>query len=438
MKTSEIPYRVHFVGIGGVGMSALAQHLHNMGHIVTGSDRTPNERTQYLQNTGITVHIGHSKDNLGSAKMVVRTSAVHSDNPEITEAIKRNTPIVLREELLGAVFNEYPVRIAVCGTHGKTTVTAMIHHVLKSVNVEHTAFIGGLYEGNNYYYGKNVAVAEACEYNRSFLNLRPTVTVCLNAEFDHPDCYKNLADVRKAFRQFTLNTDTQGVVVLHNSLSGLCKRRRCVYFGDNAFDIQLHGGKPSFSVSQNGMTASVSLNVAGVHNVNNALAVIAAASELGIPLTQTLNALSTFGGVDRRFTVCGVFNNIICDYAHHPTEIACSVSTAKSVTQGKVYCVFQPHTYSRTKALFSEFVTCFSQADEVAYLPVYSARELPVAGADSQSLAKKAVNQGINAVFLPDFQSAKLWAEKRVTPHDVLLILGAGDVAELAPMLSLR
>lgn len=418
-------------------MSALAQHLRNMGHIVTGSDSVANERTQYLQDLGINVHIGHAKENVGAAKMVVRTSAVHNDNPEIIEAEKRNTPIVLREELLGAIFNDYPTRIAVCGTHGKTTVTAMIHHVLNAVNVEHAAFIGGLYQGNNYYYGQNVVVAEACEYNRSFLNLKPTVTVCLNAEFDHPDCYKNLTDVRKAFKQFTLNTDSQGVVVLPDSLKGLCKRRRCIYFGDNVFDVTLNQGKPTFSITHNGLTATAALNIVGAHNVNNALAVIAVACELGIPLTQTLKALPTFNGVDRRFSVSGKRNNIICDYAHHPTEIACSIATAKSIALNKVYCVFQPHTYSRTQALFHEFISCFKGADAVAYLPVYSAREQPITGASSYNLAKKAQSSGLNAVYLPDFQTAKSWAESVVTPFDVLLVLGAGDVVEFASMLSL-
>jgi len=226
MKFSQIPHRVHFVGIGGVGMSALAQHLHKLGYRVTGSDRQQNDRTDALTALGINVRFGHAAENVRDTQLVVRTSAVHPDNPEIVQAEKEKIPVVLREELLGAVFNSFAVRIAVCGTHGKTTTTAMLHSVLEAAGVSHAAFIGGVFHGSNYFFGKNVVVAEACEYNRSFLNLRPTVTVVLNAEFDHPDCYKNLADVRSAFKRFIGNTEKGGVVILPYSLRKLCKNKR--------------------------------------------------------------------------------------------------------------------------------------------------------------------------------------------------------------------
>lgn len=433
MKLTDIPHRVHFVGVGGIGMSALAQHLHKLGYRVTGSDRQANAQTELLHSQGVSVTIGHSAEALPDTQLVVRTSAVHVDNPEIVEANRRNLPVALREEVLGAIFNSFPTRIAVCGTHGKTTVTAMLHHVLTAANISHAAFIGGAYHGSNYYYGKDIVVAEACEYNRSFLNLRPTITVILNAEFDHPDCYKNLADVRIAFKAFAQNTDKNGVVVLPQSLQKLCRRRRCAFFDNGeASDVRLINGRPNFSITQDDMTVYAQLNVVGAHNARNALAVTAVARELGLSLLQTVQALTSFDGVDRRWTEKHGVCRIICDYAHHPTEIACSVSAARSVSKGKVICVFQPHTFSRTKAFFKQFATCFAQADEVAYLPIYSAREQPEKGVTSLNLSNKAKQLGINATYVDSFDEAFAFARNRAQAGDVLLILGAGDVVELA------
>ncbi|MCH5151835.1 MAG: UDP-N-acetylmuramate--L-alanine ligase [Clostridiales bacterium] len=440
MKMDEIPRRVHFVGIGGVGMSGLAQHLHNLGYVVTGSDRTESERTVALRKLGIEVHIGHNADNISNAEMVVRTSAVHTDNVEVATAMKQITTVVLREQLLGAIFNSFPTRVAVCGTHGKTTVTAMIHEILKRANVSHTALIGGVYRGNNYYCGSGVVVAEACEFNRSFLNLQPTVCVCLNAEYDHPDCYQDKEDARKAYAEFMRNTSEDGYVVLPYNLRSLCPYRKRVYYDKKAqaTNVQLIDGKPSFNlVCDDGTRDTMQLGVLGSHNVNNALAAIAVARLLNIPFSAVKEALCAFEGVDRRWTERNVsgLGRVVVDYAHHPTEIACSVATARSITNGKVVCVFQPHTYSRTYAFFDEFATCFQDADLVAYLPIYSAREKPLAGVNSYLLAERARELNVNAVFCSDFEAAKHWIRGVVTADDVLLILGAGDVCELADML---
>ena len=439
MKMDEIPRRVHFVGIGGVGMSGLAQHLHNLGYIVTGSDRLENDRTTALRNLAIDVHIGHSISNVGNAEMVVRTSAVHEDNVEVAEAQSKNIPVVLREQLLGAVFNSFKTRIAVCGTHGKTTVTAMIHEILQKAHVSHTALIGGVYGGNNYFFGEDIVVAEACEFNRSFYNLYPTICVCLNAEYDHPDCYESQADVKKAFATFMRNTDEEGVVVLPHELKNLCVHRKHVCY-DKKFavsNVALQEGKPTFSVNCDVVSRSVKLNVVGEHNVNNALAAMAVAELLNLPFDAVQQGLGAFGGVDRRWTEVDAHKayKVVVDYAHHPTEIACSVATAKSIAEGRVLCVFQPHTYSRTKAFFDEFVTCFEGASAVAYLPIYSAREKPISGVNSYVLAERASELNVNACFLPDFESAKQWVRGNAEPNDLVLILGAGDVVELGNML---
>ena len=438
MTLQEISNKVHFVGIGGVGMSGLAQHLLKLGYAVSGSDRIASDRTDALRELGANIYVGHSADNVKDCELVVRTSAVHDDNVEVAEAKRRKIPVVLREELLGAIFNGFDTRIAVCGTHGKTTVTAMIHEIFSAAGVSHTAFIGGVYNGNNYYYGQNVVVAEACEFNRSFLNLNPTVCVCLNAEHDHPDCYVDEQAVQEAFSQFMRQTDENGAVVLPSSLAHLCNDRRCVYFDEITVDnLSTTNGKQYFDVNLDGKTYHAELGIVGAHNVYNAKAAIATALLLCVPIETIIDALKHFHGVDRRWTEKHIDGlcKVVCDYAHHPTELACSVATAKSIAKGKVICVFQPHTYSRTRAFFKDFATCFANADVVAYLPIYSAREMPLNGVTSQHLTLLAQNMGLNAVYMPDFTTAVNWIRKTVSADDVLLILGAGDVVNLADIL---
>lgn len=419
-------------------MSGLVQHLLNHGYTVSGSDRITGDRTDALAEMGVNIHIGHRTENIDGCELVVRTSAVHDDNVEIQEAKRKNIPIVLREQLLGAIFNSFKTRVAVCGTHGKTTVTAMLHEILSRAEVSHSAFIGGVYNGNNYYFGENLVVAEACEFNRSFLNLNPTVCVCLNAEHDHPDCYADEEEVHTAFSQFMQQVDENGCVVLPSNLSHLCDNRHCVYFDEIVTtNHTTKDDKQFFDVTIDGNTFSVELGIVGAHNVYNAKAAIATALLLGVPAPQIINALKYFHGVDRRWSERHIEGlcKAVCDYAHHPTEIACAVSTARSITKGKVVCVFQPHTYSRTRAFFKQFATCFTQADVVAYLPIYSAREMPLNGVTSQHLTLLAQNMGINALYLPDFETATRWARQTVQPDDMLLILGAGDIVQLADIL---
>lgn len=439
MKIQEIPHRVHFVGIGGVGMSGLAQHLHHLGYEVSGSDRAQNDRTDALAQLGVKIHIGHRAENISNAQMIVRTSAVHLDNVEVAEANRLHIPVVLREQLLGAIFNSFSTRIAVCGTHGKTTVTAMIHEILSHCNVSHTAFIGGVYHGNNYFFGDGVVVAEACEFNRSFYNLNPTVTVCLNAEHDHPDCYVDVADVQQAFAHFMLNTDVDGYVVLPYALRKLCCERKCVYFDRhfNVSNLVFNDGKACFDVElPNEGNVPFHLGVVGAHNVNNALAALAIADILRLPFQSASKALHSFCGVERRWTEYKIHGlNVVCDYAHHPTELACSVATAKSIAKGKVVCIFQPHTYSRTKAFFEQFANCFEGVDNVVYLPIYSAREMPIDEINSQRLARIARQKGINAQYMTDFTSVAQWVTNNLSQDDLLLILGAGDIYQLADML---
>ena len=438
MTIQEIPNRVHFVGIGGVGMSGLAQYLLKSGYTVSGSDRLSNDRTEALHELGAEIHIGHRAQNVDGAELVVRTSAVHDDNEEVAEAKKKNIPVILREQLLGAIFNSFNRRVAICGTHGKTTVTAMLHEITSYAGLSHTSFIGGVYNGNNYYYGQNLVIAEACEFNRSFLNLNPTICVCLNAEHDHPDCYADEEAVHVAFSQFFKQVDVDGCVVLPSNLAKLCNDRRCVYFDEiEVGNVICKDCKQFFDVTLDGKSYSVELGVVGEHNVYNAKAAMATAMLLGVPIEKIVEALKHFHGVDRRWTEKHVdgLGKVVCDYAHHPTEIACAVATAKSIAKGKVVCVFQPHTYSRTRAFFKDFATCFEKADLVAYLPIYSAREMQMPGITSQHLTLLAQNVGVNAVYMPNFDAVTRWIHRTLSEHDVLLILGAGDVVQLADML---
>lgn len=418
-------------------MSALAQYFHLQGRTVTGSDRASNDRTKALAKMGVRIYIGHNKYNVRDAQLVVHTSAVHEDNVELAEAKKNGVPVVLREELLGIVFNRFSTRIAVCGTHGKTTVSAMIHQILKSNNVSHAAFIGGLYNGNNFYFGQDVVVAEACEYNRSFFNLKPTITVCTNAEYDHPDCYRSKASVRRAFKKFLANTAPNGTVILPRNLEKLApKNTRCILFDDALRgNVRMQGGKPRFTASFGKCQSYVRLDVVGSHNAYNALAALAVGYALNLPLSDNVAALERFVGVDRRWSEFYRNFKCVCDYAHHPTEIACSVDAARHVTHGKVICVFQPHTYTRTKAFFKQFATCFKGADVVAYLPVYSAREKPIRGVQSDRLARLAVKFGVNAEYFANFKQTAEWLKQVAEPCDLVLILGAGDVVELVKLL---
>lgn len=444
--------KVHFVGIGGIGMSALAKHLLRYGIIVSGSDRQENEETAKLRKMGARVFVPHAAENATGADIVVRTTAVPESNCEVAFAKQHNIPVLLREELLGGIFDAFRERIAVCGTHGKTTVTAMIHHMLERCGVSHTAFIGGEYQNKNYFccggfenvksaeISKNddeqnsVVVAEACEYNRSFLHLHPTLCVCLNVEFDHPDCYENLDDVHEAFGKLFSQSQT---TVINSHYKQLCPSG--ILFGAQgvrAENITLQNGCAHFDIFvDDDFVAPCKLKVFGEHNINNALAAIAVAKYLRLPLLQAAQALETFEGVGRRWGKIDCALDVVCDYAHHPTEIQTTVKTAKSLSGGRIICVFQPHTYTRTLAFFNEFVSCFDGADEVVYLPVFSAREKPLKNVSSFQLFKRAKSVGKNAKYFADFEKAAKYLKRVATPSDLVVLVGAGDVVKLADYL---
>lgn len=416
-------------------MSGLAQHLLKCGCEVSGSDRQENEQTKKLRALGARICIPHCAESVQNAQLTVRTSAVPTDNEEVLYSERHGIPVILREQFLGRIFDGFSSRIAVCGAHGKTTVTAMIHHILKCCGKSHAAFIGGEYDGENYFFGKDVVVAEACEYNRSFLNLHPTVCLCLNVEFDHPDCYKNREDIERAFCAFFAQSQT---VVLPAAQKHLWKSA-CL-FGDEglcAREIANDGGCFEFSVFDYGrFLGRTKMQICGRHNVQNALAALAAAKLLDLPMPQALAALESFRGVDRRWTEQPCKLRVVCDYAHHPTEIAAAVQTAKDVCRGRVFCVFQPHTYSRTKAFLHQFVSCFDGADTVLLLPVFPARETASQGATSLQLYRLAEQEGKNVTYFSDFSEAADFLNKNAGEEDMILLTGAGDINKMASLLN--
>lgn len=430
MKDICLPHKIYMVGVGGVSMSGIAQHLHKLGYHVCGSDKTQNCYTQKLQRIGIDVQ--SESCSVKGFDLVVRTSAVKDNHPQIIEACNFGIPVVLREQILGVIFDSFETRIAVCGTHGKTTVTAMLHHVLQKCGVTHTAFIGGSYQGNNYFGGGKIVIAEACEYNRSFLHLHPTHTLCLNVEYDHPDCYPTFADVQKAFVQLF---EQSKKVVLSQKLQHVYPKSVCF---DNfvATNIYSTSKLSTFDVyHKKHFVGRCRMPLVGAHNITNAIAVVGLCHQLKLPLLQVLNALCTLEGVGRRWTEVPYKCKVICDYAHHPTEISATVQTAKSIAKGKVFCIFQPHTYTRTQAFWQQFATCFS-GTTVVYLPIFPARELPISGVTSQNLKDFALSIGIDAHYCETFLHCKKFVEQHVSPNDTLLILGAGDVVNFAQLLT--
>ncbi len=431
MKGISLSKKIYFVGIGGVSMSGLAQHLRNLGHCICGSDRLQNEYTARLQNLGVDVQ---SEDaSVQGFQLVVKTSAVKDDHRQIVEAKRLGITVLLREEVLGRIFDEFATRIAVCGTHGKTTATSLLHHVLERCNVSHTAFIGGNYDGNNYFDGENTVIAEACEYKGSFLHLHPTHTLCLNVEYDHPDCYDSLNDVEQTFCK--LFSQSQNVI-LPSGLSKLCSNG--VFFDDFvAKNIYATAKNTIFDLYYKGQFVNrCNLPLVGAHNLTNAISVVSLCHQLNLPLLQVCHALTSFCGTERRWTEYPYKCKLICDYAHHPTEISATVRTAKSITKGRVICIFQPHTFTRTKAFFEQFAKCFEGAT-VIYLPIYPARELPIEGVTSQNLYLKAKSLGIDAYFCQSFGEATSFVKTHVTEKDTLLVLGAGDVVKMAKMLTM-
>lgn len=426
---------VHLVGIGGVSMRPLGLVLKDMGLIVTGSDMNSSVSTDELISKGIHVAIGHEAGNIEGADCVIRTAAAHNDNPEIAAARSRGIPTFERAEAWGVIMQAYKNAICISGTHGKTTTTSMLTHILMAADFDPTVMIGGflplLHAGHRVGSGDTI-VLESCEYCDSFLNFYPTLAVILNIEADHLDYFKDLQDVEKSFRKFAklstngilANGDDPHVVETLKGLDyisfGLDKSNRIT--ADNICPDWRH-----FDVVCDGkFYCRLDLQVLGKHNALNALGAAGAAWVLGIPGSAVAEGLSTFGGAERRMQFKGKFNgaDVFDDYAHHPDELSATIAAVRTLDYKRIIVAFQPHTYTRTKALFSDFVRELKKADLVVLAEIYAARERNTVGISSMDLAQ----QIPGSVYCETLPKVTEYLKQIAQPGDVVLTVGAGDI----------
>ena len=454
------PVRVYFVGIGGISMSGLAQILAREGFTVSGSDRTASPITQELEESGILIHIGQRAENItDNIDLAIFTAAIHPDNPEYIAIQEKGIPSLTRAELLGQLMKNYRLPAAVSGTHGKTTTTSMLSEILLAAEKDPTLSIGGILPsigGNVRVGGNDYFVAEACEYTNSFLHMFPKIGIILNIEEDHLDFFKDLADIRRSFRKFGELLPADGTLIINAGIedmdeltSGLpCKVitfRTPEGTGENtvphadyyASDITRDDmGNPSFTLhgpDMYGEPVRIQLPVPGIHNVGNALAAAAAADRLGISRMDILRGLAAFSGTNRRFQRIGTINGItvIDDYAHHPTEIEATLRAAGECPHDRLFCVFQPHTYSRTKALLGDFARVLSRADLVILADVYAARETDTLGVSSQTLQEEILRLGGNCLYFPSFEEIEKYLLANCRKGDLVITMGAGNVDQI-------
>ena len=443
--------KVHFIGIGGISMSALAEILLEKGITVTGSDSKENELTIRLANSGASILYGQRAENITpDIDLVVYTAAIHPDNPELKAAENAGIPTMVRADFLGLIMKEYKNAINVAGTHGKTTTTSMISHILLAGNCDPTILVGGMLPsiGGNLRIGHSENfINESCEYTNSFLSFFPTTAVILNVKEDHLDFFKDIDDIRHSFKEFARLVPENGYVIISSDIE------QVDYFtGDLACHIITFGSDPEKSnysatdityndkgcchytlLKDNQPVTDIELAVPGLHNVYNSLAAIAVGQNMNLSLDIIKSGLLSYTGTDRRFQYKGKVNGItiVDDYAHHPDEITATLKTAQNYPHKDIWCVFQPHTYSRTKVLFDQFAEALSAADHVVLADIYAARETDNLGVSSELLAKKLISMGVDAYYLPDFPSIEQFLLKNCLHDDLLITMGAGNVVNI-------
>lgn len=443
------PCHVHFIGIGGISMSGLAEILLQENFTVSGSDSKESPLTLHLIENGATVFYGQKAENIiDGIDIVVYTAAIHDNNPEFAEAKRQGLPMLSRAELLGQLMTNYEMPIAISGTHGKTTTTSMMSHILLAGDLDPTISVGGILKaihgnirvGNSEYF-----VTEACEYTNSFLHFNPKIGIILNIDADHLDFFKDLDDIRHSFRKFAELLPEDGTLIINSDIenvgditSGL--RCKVITFGsasaDYTFTDVAHDeqGNTAFTIVKQGVpTDRISLSVSGMHNVYNALSVIAASDVLQIPAEHVQAGLHAFHGTDRRFQYKGEMNGItiIDDYAHHPTEIDATLAAAANYPHKNLWCIFQPHTYTRTKSLFTEFAQSLSKAQHLIMADIYAARETDTLGVSSEQLADAIKELGCDAIYLPSFEAIESYVLEHCQKGDLLITMGAGDVVNI-------
>ncbi|MBL7190109.1 UDP-N-acetylmuramate--L-alanine ligase [bacterium] len=437
--------KIHFIGIGGIGMSGIAEILHNLGFEITGSDLQKTAVTDRLESLGIRIYQGHSGENLGEAEVAVYSSAVAGDNSEVACARQRGIPVIRRAEMLSELMR-MKFGIAVAGTHGKTTTTSMIGTVLEHAGMDPTVIVGGLspVTGSNARLGKSeFLVVEADEFDRSFLKLTSTIAVITTLELEHLDCYSDMDDLKRAFAEFANKTPFFGTVILCidepavRDLLPLIDRPKLTYGFDSNADIrcgriEISGMKSRFQIyNKDEELGWAELAVLGRHNIKNALAATAAALELDIPFTKIVEGLKKFTGVKRRFEIKGEIGGVMVvdDYAHHPTETAVTLEAVRNSFDRRIIAVFQPHLYSRTRDFHEDFGKSFKNSDILILAPIYPAREKPLPGVSTVLIAeaaRKAGHPDVRYIENKDFIAKELAV--LVKPGDIVITMGAGDI----------
>lgn len=459
------PVSIYFVGIGGVSMSGLAEILADAGFHVSGSDRAPSELCTHLESLGIQVFYGQKRENITpDIDCAVLTAAIGHDNPEYLALKELGIPMLTRGQLLGQLMKNYKAPIAVSGTHGKTTTTSMVSEILLQAGVDPTLSIGGIYppiHGNTRVGGKDYFVLEACEYTNSFLSFFPRVGIILNIEEDHLDFFKDLADIRHSFHEFAKLLPEDGALVINSAIENLSEitedlscpaytyeggfngpageesAKKADYYAENVtFDEADHA---TFTACRpNKEKLRIELQVPGKHNVSNALAALATADLLGISDEAITGGLHAFRGTERRFERKGSVNGatVIDDYAHHPAEIRTTLTTAKAMHPKALWCVFQPHTYSRTKAFLKDFAKALALADRIVLADIYAARETDTLGISSQTLQKELQALGKECYYFPSFEEIQKFLLENCTKDEMLITMGAGDIYKIGDFLT--
>jgi len=440
---------IHFIGIGGISMSGLAQIMLKKGFTVSGSDRTKSSITDRLEALGAKIVYEHSEKNIIGADVIIYTAAVRDDNPEFAAAKKSGAIFLSRAEFLGAIMKLYKNALGVSGTHGKTTTTGMLAYALLAAHFDPTVSIGGELDiiGGNIKTGSSeYFVTEACEYTNSFLEFFPTVAVITNIDEDHLDFFSGISEIIESFRKFALLTKDKGFVVacgsdenVKKALDGTGLDIKFYGIGDeyeySAKNIDFESGYPVFEVWHNDkFLVKLHLRVPGKHNVLNALAVIAVCDNWGADLSLVKSGIESFHGACRRFEKKGALNGalVIDDYAHHPTEIQATLNAAKPFVKNRLWCVFQPHTYSRTKKLWNEFCMSFDLVDELIITHIYAAREKFDGVTSPEKLADDIRKRGVNVRFIEDFEDIENLLKAELKEGDTLITMGAGDVVNIA------
>jgi len=446
---------VHCIGIGGVGLSAIAEILIARGYNVSGSDMNESDMTKHLTSLGATIYIGHRAENVENAELIVYSAAIAPENPEIVRAKEKGIPLAGRAEILGTLMNEFEESIAISGTHGKTTTTSMVSLILEHAKLEPTILVGGqLAEiGGNVKVGHSkYFVTEACEYRDSFLELKPMIEVILNIDSDHLDYFKDIEHIVKSFDKFAKAVPPNGKIIAYDAnpfVNQVIKDRpnvitygynvNCTYYiTDVKFD---ENGMPSFHINyEKNDLGEIKLSIPGEHNILNASAAFACCHQLGVATEIIASTLEKFTGTQRRFDIIGVTDSgvkLVDDYAHHPTEIKATLSAAENIPHNRLWCLFQPHTYTRTLALFDQFAEAFEKADVLILADIYAAREKDIYEISSDKLADaiKKEHPHKEVYYMDNFRTIADYVKDHATKGDLVITMGAGDIYKVGEMI---